>query len=284
MLLAGCSAGMSGSDAGGVSSSRVEPGAPELAPDVFDEERSGDAAVESRDVITTGYLRVVADDPIDAADDAASVVDGAGGRIDSRNEQPGTEYERPSASLALRIPAAQYERVVAQLEELGEVASYTTDASDVTQQRRDLDARIEALRTSVERLLELLSDATTTSDLVAIESELTSRQAELDSLVSQRDWLADQVDYSTLQLELVAPGVVPEAGPGDFWSGLAAGWGALVAFASWGLVALGVLLPWIGLLAVIGAIVVLVVWLATRGARRRRSGGDAAGNGAPPRA
>jgi hypothetical protein len=134
----------------------------------------------------------------------------------------------------------------------------------VTQQRQDLDARIEALEASVDRLLALLAEATTTADLIAIESELSSRQAELDSLVSQRDWLVDQVDYSTLTVDLLSEGIAPDAGPDDFWSGLVAGWEALVAFLSGLLVVAGMLLPWIGLLLVLAAIVVGIVILATR--------------------
>ena len=93
-----------------------------------------------------------------------------------------------------------------------------------------IDARIEALQASVDRMLALLAEADDTADLITIESELTARQAELDGLTAQRDWLADQVDYSTLTVELLSEGIAPDAGPDDFWSGLAAGWEALVGF------------------------------------------------------
>ena len=89
-----------------------------------------------------------------------------------------------------------------------------------------------ALTASVDRLQQLLATATSISDLIAIESELTTRQAELDSLTQQRDWIVDQVDYSTLTLDLVTEDVAPDPAPDDFWSGLAAGWAALVGFAS----------------------------------------------------
>ena len=222
---------------------------------------------EDRDVITTGRLVMTVDDPTDAAQQAADLVDDAGGRIDSRSETPGTETQQARATLVVRIPADEFDRVLADLRELGEVDGVQLDADDVTQQRQDLDARIEALEASVDRLLALLADADTTADLIAIESELSSRQAELDSLVAQREFLADQVDFSTLTVELLSEGITPEAGPDDFWSGLVVGWEALVAFASGLLVVAGVLLPWIVVLLVIAAIVVAIVVLATR--RRR---------------
>ena len=129
----------------------------------------------------------------------------------------------------MRIPADDFDAVLADLRGLGEVDSVQLDASDA-QQQEDLDARIGALQASVDRLLALLAEATTTADLIAIESELSSRQAELDSLVAQRDSLADQVDFSTLTVELLSEGIAPDAGPDDFWSGLVTGWEALVSF------------------------------------------------------
>lgn len=270
LLLAGCTAGQgSTSDSGGV--------APQPDTGVEEPAEGGDAGGEvlapqqpvedDRSVITTGWLTMTVDDPVDTAAEVASIVDRADGRIDSRSETPGTDTQPARATLVVRIPADDFEAVLADLRELGEVDSVQLDASDVTQQREDLDARIGALQASVDRLLALLAEATTTADLIAIESELSSRQAELDSLVAQRDSLADQVDFSTLTVELLSEGIAPDAGPDDFWSGLVTGWEALVSFLAGLLVVAGVLLPWIGLLLVIAAIITAIVILATRSRR-----------------
>jgi hypothetical protein len=268
LLLSGCSMGQgSSSDTGGepgVAQPDIGVEAPEGGEASGEEFAPDQPADDDRSVITTGRLALTVDDPTESAAQVADLVDGAGGRIDSRSETPGTDTQQARATLVVRIPADEFDRVLADLRELGEVDSVQLDSSDVTQQRQDLDARIGALEASVDRLLALLADADTTADLIAIESELSSRQAELDSLVAQRDYLADQVDYSTLTVELLSEGLAPDAGPDDFWSGLVTGWEALVAFASGLLVVAGVLLPWIGVLLVIAAIVAAVVILATR--------------------
>lgn len=235
-----------------------------------------------RSVITTAWISVTVDDPIESAESAAGIAEQAGGRIDSRNETPATDTQPPSASLTMRIPADELDAVIDELRELGTVNSVSMNASDVTQQRQDLDARIEALTASVDRLRELLATATSIADLIAIESELTTRQAELDSLTQQRDQLVDQVDLSTITLDLVTEEVAPEAAPDDFWSGLLAGWGALVAFAGWLGVAFGVMLPWLLSALVIAAIVVAIVAGASRTRRARRT--DAAATAAAPTA
>lgn len=280
LLLAGCTAGQgSTGDSGGVApqpDTGVE--APADGGDAGGEELAPQQPIEDdRSVIATGWLAMTVDDPVGTAAEVASIVDRSGGRIDSRSETPGTDTQQARATLVVRIPADDFDAVLADLRELGQVNSVQLDASDVTQQREDLDARIGALQASVDRLLALLAEATTTADLIAIESELSSRQAELDSLVAQRDSLADQVDFSTLTVELLSEGIAPDAGPDDFWSGLVTGWEALVSFLAGLLVVAGVVLPWIGLLLVIAAIITAIVILATRSRRHphdARPGGD----------
>ncbi|UOE45821.1 DUF4349 domain-containing protein [Agromyces larvae] len=227
---------------------------------------------ENRSVIRTGRMSVTADDPIAAAEEAAQLATAAGGRVDHRSETPGSGTQSPRARLTLRIPVERLDAVVDDLRELGTVNSVSLDAADVTQQRADLDARIEALSASVDRLEALIGQATTTADLIEIESELTTRQSELDGLTAQRDALVDQVDFSTLSLELVTEDVAPVPEPATFWDGLVAGWTALVAFGSGLLVVIGALLPWLAALALLGAIVLGIVLAITRS---RRRGSDA---------
>ncbi|MGR0220906.1 DUF4349 domain-containing protein [Agromyces sp. ZXT2-6] len=279
LLLSGCSFGSSGTDSGEVAQPDIGVEAPAddggVAP--RDEEQFGEdrliEAPDERSVVTTGWLAVTVDDPVESAEEVAGIVDRADGRIESRSETPGTDTQQARATLVVRIPAQDFDDVLTDLRELGEVDSVQLDASDVTQQRQDLDARIDALQASVDRLLALLAEADDTADLIAIESELTTRQAELDSLTAQRDWLVDQVDYSTLTVELLSEGIAPDAGPDDFWSGVAAGWDALVGFASALLVIAGVLLPWLAAALVLGGIVTGIVLLAVQ-ARRRGHGGQ----------
>lgn len=281
-LLAGCSAGADPSSAGGepaVDAPSVE-GAP--APESNDGVATSefDAQVNDRSMITTGNVSITVDEPVESAEEAADLVEEAGGRVDSRTETPGTDTQPPSASLVLRVPSAKLEAVLDDLRALGTVNSVSLNASDVTQQRKDLDARIDALTASTGRLRQLLAEATSIADLIAIESELTTRQSELDSLTQQRDWLVDQVDYSTISLDLVTEEVAPDPAPDDFWSGLVAGWTALVAFLAGLGVAIGVMLPWLLALLILAAIVIVAVFVSTR--RRRGSSGRPEAPAPPP--
>lgn len=277
VLLAGCTANSggsvstdsSGSVSDGVPEGSFNSGAGDKAADGdLVTGTTGDVNTSNRDVITTGSMSITATDPVEASESAVTITEQAGGRVDNRSENPATDIQPASATLTLRIPSDELDRTLAELKKLGRLNFVSLNAQDVTQQSQDLDARITALTTSVDRLLALMASATSTTDLISIESALSSRQGELESLQSQRDFLADQIDYSTVQLELVSEGTVAAGGPDNFWTGIIAGWTALVAALGGLLIGLGVALPWLVVLAIFGAFVLLIVRLF---ARRRKA-------------
>ena len=220
-----------------------------------------------RDVITTGMVSITVDDPIASVQDAVTITEQAGGRVDSRTENPATDNQPASANLTLRIPSDELDRTLAEIKQLGTVNFVSLNASDITQQTQDLDARITSLQTSVDRLLALMVEATTTADLIAVENALSQRQSELEGLQAQRDYLSDQVDFSTITLDLYSTGTVAPGNPDGFWDALAAGWNALVAALGIAIVGIGFALPWLLALGLVAAIVYLVIRLA----RKRRT-------------
>ncbi|MGK2867008.1 MAG: DUF4349 domain-containing protein [Mycobacterium sp.] len=206
-----------------------------------------------RDVVKTATITVTADEPLAAADRASTLATEAGGRIDSRTEYGGSALDRARVSLTLRIPADKLDGIIGALKGLGTVESLDVQAEDVTSQRVDLDARIKALQTSVDRLLAIMRDARDPSALIEAESALSQRQADLDSLRAQRAALGEQISYSTVTVDLIAPiagGPAPEEYRG-FLGQMERGWDALVDTGSNLLLLVGLLLPWVGA-AVIG--------------------------------
>lgn len=258
LLLAGCAVGTSTSDfapsdGGGV----AEPGV--VAP-VPGEEEAG------RQVVSTATLALTAQDPVSVADQAVDLVLDVSGHVDMRTDAPTEDSRQGSAQLVLRVPSESLDETLRELKTLGELVRSTLNQTDVTTQAADLDARIAALQTGVTRLLALMSQATTTGDLIDLESALSERQTELDGLVAQRDSLADRVDYAAIEMYITTPGNVAGAAPGDFWGGVVVGFQSLTAFFGGLLVVLGVLLPW---LLPLGLVAILIAWLV----RRKHAGG-----------
>ncbi|UGT60083.1 DUF4349 domain-containing protein [Nocardia asteroides] len=283
-LLVGCGADGSESAPGAPDSTVAAPAVspPGLreqgAPAPSDNEQAPDT---TRKEVVTGDVALVADDPIAAAGTIADRVRALDGRVDSRTEQPRTDEndggsgyrpfpQGPSASLTVRVPSDRTDAFVDGLGQVGRITRISLNRADVTMQWEDLDARIRALQTSVDRLRALIAGATNTADLIAAEQALSSRQGELDSLISQRRLLDDQVALSTLSISVTTPAANPvdDDEPSSFWGGIVAGWNGLVDWLGDAVVAAGKAVPWLAFLAVIGGLIFAIV----RAVRRRRSG------------
>jgi hypothetical protein len=269
-LATGCSAS-AGSSAESATSADMG-GAPaydssgDKAPDAGNEQLVADA---NRQVIVTGYVTVVVDDPIAKATSVATLVENHGGFISGRTQQSGASDRKASAELTARIPAAAVSDVIAKLADLGKVESTQLDSTEVTAQARDLDARIHALQISITRLEDLLNRTAKLSDIVDAEQVLTDRQSQLEQLQSERAALADKVAMSTVTISLFTDAAVPDEPPTGFVSGLTTGWKALVTFGRWLLGVVGVLLPWLIPVAIVVAIARPLVLRSRRRAAER---------------
>jgi len=222
------------------------------------------AASFEPDIIRTGYLSLSVDSPSETADEITDVVEAAGGRISSRSDYTPVDYGQPSSYLEARIPYDVLDATVETIQELGDVQEVSLNSVDVSLQKVDLDARIGVLEAAIERLNELLAEAASTSDLIAVESALSERQAELDSLQSQRDYLSDQTLFATLSISVITPANATPAEPDGFLDGIIRGWESILAFFAGTIVWAGILVPWLGLAAVVIAIILLLRRLRRR--------------------
>ncbi len=207
----------------------------------------------NRDIVTTGSMTITVPNPSEAADKAADLAESAKGRVESRSQDAGSGSGRAHTSIVLRIPAAKLDGVLRDLKELGKVTSADTKSDDVTSQRVDLDARITALQTSVDRLLGIMRDSKDTDALIKAESELSKRQADLDSLRAQRSQLGDQIAYSSVDVTFLAEeigGPAPRQYNG-FFGQIERGWDSLVSAGTNVVLLFGLLLPWLCALAVL---------------------------------
>ncbi|GAB2555582.1 DUF4349 domain-containing protein [Leucobacter ruminantium] len=233
------------------------------------------SSAAEKSVVRTGSLTIEVANPEAAADDAAAAMTDLDGSVESLEVRQ--EGEGSTAWLTVRVPADKLDEAFEALGEIGDVVSESRSAVDVTTEHVDLEARVGALKASVERLEQLMSNSASTSELLEAESALSQRQQELDGLRAQLTALEGQVEKATIQVSLSSKSALPGGGPANFWEGLLAGFSSLGAAASGALVVLGVLLPWL----VVAGVVALVVVLLVRGIRGRRARRRAAAS-APP--
>ncbi len=122
-----------------------------------------------------------------------------GGYVESRETDT---YRRRSCAMTVRVPADSLDGFVEHVSANANVTSSTETADDVTLEYVDTEAKVTALETEQERLLELLANAESLSDILEIEARLSDVTYELERYASQLRTLANQVDYATVYLNL----------------------------------------------------------------------------------
>ena len=225
---------------------------------------TGDMMVENkvsidRSIIKTSSLTIRVKNVEKSITQAQDLATQFEGRVDdsSQYKNPGSE-DSLSANLTIRVPSANLEKALEAFKGLGDVESSSISATDVTMQKVDLDARIAALTTSIERFRELITSATNTSDLIAAETALAERQAELDSLTAQLKYLSEQVDMSVIYLALLPNDSFSAIKPIGFLAGIEKGFIALLNAAANLTSILGYFIPWIVAILVIVVIFKLI--------------------------
>lgn len=220
-------------------------------------------------VISTGTVSLEDEDVARTRLEVRKIVDRFRGTVSEQETITGEKGEVTSARLVLRVPADRFDEVVGALEGVATLTDSSTSSEDVTGEVVDVEARIRAQRKSVERIEALLARAETIEQVVAVETQLARRQADLDALMSRQKWLADQTGMSTISVYVEQP-PKKDAGRDDdedgFLGGLQRGWDSFVDGVGGAALVLGFALPWLIVLALLGA---PLVWLLRRRAARR---------------
>ncbi|HEX3780073.1 MAG TPA: DUF4349 domain-containing protein [Pseudonocardiaceae bacterium] len=228
---------------------------------------SSPSASSGRQVIRSADVSMTARNVTDTVDGVDQVAINAGGYLSAE------DLQADFASVTLSVPEAKLDSVLGQLAKLGTVTDQQQQSQDVTDQLVDVSSRIATQQASVDRVRQLLAQATSISDIVQIEGELTTRESDLESMEHQQAELTGQVAMSSVSMKIsrtTPPVVAQAAGPAPgFTNGLSGGWHALGATVRVLLLVLGSALPF---LLGIGIPVLAVLW-ALRVLRRRRRGG-----------
>lgn len=221
-------------------------------------------------IIRTVSVSVQVKDVSKALAKVRTTAQNAGGYVGSEtttlNEEEGEEGSE-STEIVLRVPVGEYEEVLADLEGTGKLLHREAEATDVTEQVVDVESRITTQRASVNRIRELMDQATKLSDVVTLEGELSRRQADLESLLARQTSLKDRTTLATINLSLSetpAKESDEDDDPG-FLDALSGGWDAFVTMLRWIVVAIAAVLPFAAVAALL-----LFAWLRLTRTRRHR--------------
>jgi len=268
VLLSGC--GASGSDSGTSdaapaqkqgaeasdgSASNAKPQVP-AQPQAGKSQASGtDDPTLTRAIIKTGSLTVEGDDVADMRQKAVLAIAGLDGQVSSEDTGSDPDGKVTRANLVLKVPTKSFETAIQRLSDLGKRLQIHQESTDVTEQVVDVASRIESQRASLERMRALMTKANTIAEIVSVESELTRRESDLEALLAKQKNLSLQTDLATLTLTLTEKGKPPvQTEPTQdkgFLAGLKGGWNAFTAVFSALATAVGAMLPFLVLLAII---------------------------------
>lgn len=256
MVVSGCSTGAQTFDSGSVNSEIAS-----VEGDFMSEDKAPNPT--GQQLIRTGSISLLAENTQEVQERIHTVVTELGGSVSQQESRitDGLRY----VTMTVRVPDANLDSFMTEVSELGEVTFASTTSVDVTLEVTDLQARIDSLSTTIDRLNDLAEQATNVSDLVAVESELANRTSERDSLLAQQKYLSNQVAQSTVYIDLSPTGTATTDSP-DFLAGLADGWNSLVNFLAGLITALGFVLPFLAAIVIVMAII-----LGIRFARTKRT-------------
>ena len=125
------------------------------------------------------------------------------GYVEDQEVYNGSAYasrRHRNANLTVRIPADRVEEFTAAVSGIANVVSTNVNRDDITLKYVDTESRVTALKTEETRLLELLAQAETMSDLLEIEARLSDVRYELENYSSRLRVYDNQVDYATIYL------------------------------------------------------------------------------------
>jgi hypothetical protein len=108
-----------------------------------------------------------------------------------------------SGNITVRIPEKHFQKFLTATEgEAAEIIERMVTGQDVTEQYVDLESRVKSKRAVEARLLDFMSDAEKTEDLLKISSDLAIIQEEIEVIVGKMNYLENQTSYSTVEISM----------------------------------------------------------------------------------
>ena len=168
-----------------------------------------DAAMNPEKIIYSSDVTVETTTFDDTVAAIAALMEEYGGWIESSSVNGANYYSRArgyasnrSAHYTLRVPSRSFQQIMSGLSKLGNVPYTHTYTENVTAQYYDVQARLTAYTTQETRLLEMMEQAETVSDVISIEEKLTELRYQIESLQSTLNNYDRRVSYSSIYLSL----------------------------------------------------------------------------------
>ncbi|HLF79597.1 MAG TPA: DUF4349 domain-containing protein [Dehalococcoidia bacterium] len=157
--------------------------------------------MSDRKIVQTASIRLQVKEVGGSFEEVGRVATSAGGFVASSNFS--FQGEQQIASATIRVPAARYQEVLGQLRSLGaKVDSEGSNASDITEEYSDLQARLRNLEATEAQLLTFLTQARNVSEVLQVQDRLNSVRNEIERAKGRMNLLDKLSDLATITVHL----------------------------------------------------------------------------------
>ncbi len=108
--------------------------------------------------------------------------------------------EIAGCNLELRIPTANFDRMIAKLSALGEVFRKQTSAVDITSETVDTEARLKALRAEEQQLMKVMDQTRTVKEILLVREQLSAVRQNIEGMEAMLKSLKTRASLSTIRV------------------------------------------------------------------------------------
>jgi len=153
-------------------------------------------------IIYTGDISIVVADTEAAATDIEALATGMGGRVVSSSFYQSSQGAL-AGSITIRVPVERFDEAMNRIQEMAvEVRRADRSSEDVTEEYVDLQARLENLEATADRVRSFLDQAATVEEALAVNQELSRLEEEIEAYKGRIQYLENRADFSTITVSL----------------------------------------------------------------------------------
>lgn len=199
------------SDGGAREVQSFEAAAPAAPADSFvaqDTSQVGVAELQKRLVVQNADLALVVKDPEASLLAIGALAERLGGYVVSSSigqTYLSADVTVPEGNISVRIPAEELDNALLEMKKnVVEVQSENRSGQDVTNQYVDLQSQLTARQAAADKLYEIMDQAQTAEDTLAVFNQLSQVQSEIEVLKGQIKYFEEAAALSAVSVRLIA--------------------------------------------------------------------------------
>ena len=157
------------------------------------------AAFEARQIIYTGRFAIAVGDVDRAQQETRRLAEQMGGYMDRLSTR----------AITIRVPSARFHEAVEAITKLGITYEREVEAQDVTEQLTDLEMRLKNAQALAERYRDMLKNARTVEETLAVQKRLSDATLEYEQLAGRLKALSHRVAFATISVAFDATAQAP---------------------------------------------------------------------------